>query len=108
MNRPRFASALLLLLSFACGAYAQNRFYLPQVANGDYGDGSFRMTFILFNKSDIDTSALLELTGDTGQPLNLTIDGSGTGSQFPIPLPAGATRILQTDGTGDLVVGPPQ
>jgi len=66
------------------------------------------MTFILFNRSDIEASAILELTGDTGQPLNLTIDGWGTGSQFNVPLPAGATRILQTDGTGDLVVGAAQ
>ena len=75
------------------------------MANGDYGDGSFRMTFILFNKSDAETSALLELTGDTGQPMNLTIPGSGSGSQFTVPLPAGATKILQTDGTGSLAVG---
>ena len=105
MKFTRFLAAGFVSLVFVSSAYAQNRYYLPHVANGDYGDGSFRMTFILFNNSDAGTSALLELTSDAGLPLTVTITGLGTGSQFTIPLSAGATQILQTDGLGNMVAG---
>jgi hypothetical protein len=98
-------AALFASLFLVNGAYAQNKYYLSHIANGDYGDGSFRMTFILFNNTDVDTSALLELTNDSGQPLTMTIAGLGTDSEFTIQLPAGGSQILQTDGLGSLVAG---
>jgi hypothetical protein len=100
-----FVAALFVSLFAANGAYAQNKYYLSHVANGNYGPGSFRMTFILFNNGDTDTTALLELTNDNGLPLIMTITGLGAGSQFTIQLPAGASQILQTDGLGSLVSG---
>jgi hypothetical protein len=100
-----FVAALFVSLFVANGAYAQNKYYLSHVANGNYGPGSFRMTFILFNNGDTDTTALLELTNDNGLPLIMTITGLGAGSQFTIQLPAGASQILQTDGLGSLVSG---
>jgi len=98
-------ATLFVSLFLVNGAYAQNTHYLSHVANGDYGDGSFRMTFILFNNTDADASALLQLTDDNGQPLTMTITGLGANSQFTIQLPAGSSQILQTDGLGNLVAG---
>ena len=100
-----FVAVLFVSLFLVNGAYAQNKYYLSHVANGNYGDGSFRMTFILFNNGDTDTTALLQLTDDNGLPLTMTITGMGTGSQFNVQLPGGASQILQTDGLGSLVAG---
>ena len=49
-------AALFASLFLVNGAYAQNKYYLSHIANGDYGDGSFRMTFILFNNTDVDAT----------------------------------------------------
>jgi hypothetical protein len=95
---------LIVSLLLANQAYAQNRYYLPQIANGDYGAGNYKMTFVLFNQTDTDTTANLDLTDNDGNPLVLTVDGT-TASSFAIQLPAGATRLLQTDGQGAVVAG---
>ena len=84
---------------------SEKDYYLAQVANGNYGSGSFRMTFVLFNTNNVSVTARLRLSSDSGGPLTLTIPGLGTGSDFNIPLAAGGTVIYQTDGTGSLVVG---
>jgi hypothetical protein len=97
--------AFFLALFLAKGAQAQNQYYLPHVANGNFGTVSFRMTFILFNNTDASVVAILKLTDDDGNPLNMTIGGLGSGSQFNITLGAGATNILQTDGSGSAAVG---
>jgi len=102
----RILVALLFLAIFpVTAAFAQNTYYLPHVADGKYAGGSFRTTFILFDNSSTDTTVLLELTDSGGTPLVVTIPGLGTGSQFTIQLAAGATRILQTDGAGNLATG---
>jgi hypothetical protein len=98
-------SVMFLALFVAKGAYAQNTYYLPQVANGQYSGGSDRTTFLLFNNTNADATASLQLTDDNGNPLVVTIPGLGTGSQFSIPLAAGGSRIVQTDGTGSFVTG---
>ncbi len=105
MKSRIFLVALFVSFFFVNGAYAQNKYYLSHFANGNYGDGSFKMTVILFNNTNTDTSALLQLTDDNGLPLTVTFTGSGTASQFNIPLAAGASQILQTDGLGSLVSG---
>jgi hypothetical protein len=94
-----------LMLFLAKGAYAQNQYYLPHVADGNFGSVSFRTTFILFNNTDANVVAILNLTDNTGNPLIVTIGGLGSGSQFIITLGAGATNILQTDGSGNQAVG---
>jgi len=47
---------LVPLLLFAClclvsAAHAED-YYIPQVANGSFENGSFRTTFVLFNVND--------------------------------------------------------
>ena len=96
---------LFLALFLAQGAYAQNQYYLPHVANGNFGAVSFRMTFILFNNTDASVVAILKLTDDNGNPLNVTIGGLGSDDEFIITLGAGATNMLQTDGLGNGSVG---
>jgi hypothetical protein len=104
--KSRFqAAAIFLTLFLAKGAYAQDVYYLPHIANGNFGAVSFRTTFILFNNSDAGATATLSLTDDGGSPLTTTIGGLGTGSQFIINLDAGATGILVTDGLGNGAVG---
>jgi len=105
MKSTVFVVAVLLTLFVAGNVYAQNTYYLSQVANGGFNGGSFRTTFVLFNNGDSDVVASLDLTNDEGNPLVVTIDGLGTGSQFKIQLPAGSSQFLQTDGLGGLVVG---
>jgi hypothetical protein len=105
MRSKVFALSICLALFLARGVQAQNRFYLSQVANGNFGDGSFRTTFILFNNTDTDATTSLKLTDDNGSPLTVTIAELGRGSEFNIALSAGSSRILQTDGLGSLAVG---
>jgi hypothetical protein len=95
-----FATAFLV-----SGAYAQNTYELPQVANGTFSGGSERTTFLLFNNTSTAATGSLDLTDNNGNPLTLTITGQGTSSSFPIDLPAGASVMLQTDGQGPVVVG---
>jgi hypothetical protein len=105
MKYKFFVVAAFTTLLFAKSLYAQNVYYLPQVATGHYSGGSDRTTFILFNNSDVDTTAILTLKDFNGNSLIVTIPGFGTDSTFTIPLAAGATRFLQTDGSGDLAIG---
>ncbi len=84
---------------------AQTTTYLPQVANGDYGSGSYRTTFVLFNNTNNTVTADLDLTDDRGNPLSVNITGCGTGSNFNFSLPAGSSKLLQTDGKGSVTVG---
>jgi hypothetical protein len=88
----------------ANSAHAQNRHYLPQIANGFNGCGGFKTTFVLCNTGGAETTANLNMSDDSGNPLAMTIGGISA-SQFAIQLPAGATRFLETDGIGNLVSG---
>src|SRR5512144_2454086 len=96
---------VLLFLFLANDAYAQNKYYLPQVANGNFGSGSYRTTFLFVNNTDSDAGAVLKLTGNNGLPLAMTIGGLGTNDTFSFPVPAGGSRTLRTDGLGDMVTG---
>jgi hypothetical protein len=105
MRTRSFLVAVFLALVLAKSVYAQNTYYLPQVATGLFTGGSYRTTFILNNNTDADTTAQLQLTDKLGNPLMVTIAGFGTNNQFSVPLVAGATRMLQTDGTGSMISG---
>jgi hypothetical protein len=97
---------LALFLFFAGGsAYSSVKYYLPQVAIGSFGTGSFRTTFVCFNNQNIATNVTLSLANDDGSPMSVTIPGQGTNSTFSFTLGAGATRILQTDNSGNARAG---
>jgi hypothetical protein len=73
---------------------------LSQIANG----GGFKTTFVLFNNTNTNATAILDLTDNGGDPLVMTI-GTNTDSSFTVDLPAGASRMLQTDGRGNVATG---
>ncbi len=104
-------SKILLLMFFVAAFGARSAFpentsyYLPHVASGQFNDGSFQTTFVLFNNTDSSVSVSLQLTGDNGNPLSVGLSGLGTNSQFSLTLTPGAMRFLQTDGSGSLVCG---
>jgi hypothetical protein len=100
-----FATMLFASFIFVNGAYAQNTYYLSDIANGNYGGGSYKTTFVLFNNTNTHATATLVLTDDNGNPLTMTITGYGAQSSFGIDLPAGASQMLQTDGKGTVVTG---
>jgi hypothetical protein len=103
-------SKSLLFAVFVAGlimqsAFAQSQSLLPHVVNGLFPGGSFRTTFVIVNNTDSTATVVLALTNGSGEPLEVTIPGLGTESTFTLSLSPGATRILQTDGSGTLVSG---
>ncbi len=108
MKRMFHTATLSLLLLAATSLYAQSSYYyLAQIANGHSNGGSYRTTFIIFNTTD-DTwffSSSMKLTDDSGNPLPLTIPDWGTHTEFSFTIWPANTILLQTDGSGDLVVG---
>ena len=99
----------LLVLAFwlcASAAYAQQQENdLPQVANGRFSGGMFKTTFIAFNSGSAAAGVTIVLTRDDGSPLTVTIPELGTASNFMLTLGPGESRLLQTDGSGDVAVG---
>lgn len=105
MRRQFVPLLVLVCLCLASAAQAED-YYIPQVANGSFEGGSFRTTFVLFNVNNITTEVEIHLVqGPNGDSFNVTIPGLGTGDEFRLTLPAGASRILQTDGSGSLAAG---
>ncbi len=81
--------------------YAQSFYYLPQVVDGATAAGSLRTSIILTNVDTATATVGISLTRDDGSPRPLNFPGLGLASQFTLALAPGASRILQTDGTGD-------
>jgi PKD repeat protein len=105
-GRAQLLPLLTVLFSSFCiasWANAQNVYYLPQIANGGNGVG-FKTTFVLCNNNGAAATAILNLYDDNGNPLTTNVDGDSN-SQFVIQLPAGSTRLLETDGQGNLIAG---
>jgi hypothetical protein len=100
-----FVFFLLFAGNSAFSQFTPNNYYLPQVADGTYADGSFRTTFVFFNNHNNSATVLMTLTDDAGNGMTVTIPGLGTDSEFSFTLPAGATRLYQTSGLGSLKAG---
>ena len=96
----------LLFTSFflVSGAYAQNKYYLPQIENGTYPGGSTRTTFVLFNNTGTSATATLNLTDDNANPIVVTI-GSVTDSSFLIDLRPAPPRYSRLMGRGTWRLG---
>lgn len=75
------------------------------MANGSYGTGSDRTTFLLVNNTDTDTTASLKLTDNAGTPLVMMLTGYGASDMSTVSLPAGSGQRLQTDGLGSVATG---
>jgi hypothetical protein len=72
---------------------------LPQIANGSFGNISFKTSFLIFNISQSVANVTLALTNDNGEPMTVTTD-SGTSANFFITLAPNASVFLQTNGSG--------
>ncbi len=104
--RGRFVLFTVLACACLVSAAQAADYYIPQVANGSFENGSFRTTFVLFNVNNVTTEVEIHLVqGPNGDSFNVTIPGLGTGDEFRVTLPAGASRIFQTDGSGSLAAG---
>jgi hypothetical protein len=95
----------LLLILLGASANAQEMYYMPQVANGTYGGGSYRTTFVMFNPNALSADVAIYLSDASGNPLTVKIPGMGRDFSFSLRLPPGAARILQTDGAEPLATG---
>ncbi len=101
----RFIAGLLVAFHLpTVVAFAQNQYYLPQIANGNYGSGIFRTTFVLVNNTSANATATLELSDDGANPLTMNLAGK-TAGRFEVTLAAGAVQMLRSDGKGSLVSG---
>jgi hypothetical protein len=76
--RLKLTLTIALVLAYATAAFAQAEYILPQVAEGTFAEGSFRMTLVLVNNNDLAAVATIVLTADDGTPLQVTIPGLGT------------------------------
>jgi hypothetical protein len=92
-------SVLAALISVPLAA--QSVYYLPQVVDGVTAAGSLRTTINLTNTDTANATVTISLTRDDGSPRPLSFPALGSGSQFSLTLPPGASQILQTDGSGD-------
>jgi hypothetical protein len=101
----KLVALAFLLFLVGSNAFAINTYYLPQVAIGSYGDGSFRTTFVLFNNRSTNASVTLKLVNDDGTPMSVTIPELGTGSTFSFLLTQASTQIFQTDNSGNARAG---
>lgn len=73
----------------------------PHIVDG----GGFKTVLLLTNSSSSNTTAELSLFSDTGDPLQLTIDGQ-TASQFPVSIPAhGSVRLTTSGESASILVG---
>jgi hypothetical protein len=113
--RSGFFAALLfasVFLAPAAQAQSPHYYYLPQVANGNFGGGRYKTTFVLYNNTNTSTVATIDLTDANGNPLSMTITVLGeknstphSGSNHGGFMLAGAIWLWQTDGQGELAVG---
>jgi hypothetical protein len=85
--------------------FAQQTYYLPHIANGQFADGSIHTTFVLFNTGDKNADVTMSLTREDGTAFETMLSELGPGSEFAFALDAGASLVAQTDGTEPLTAG---
>ncbi len=83
----------------------ENRIVFPQVANGTFGGGSFSVTLIFVNRTDIASNGRIRLFQSDGTALSVTLTDASFGSSFDFTVPANGSVFLQTDGSGALAAG---
>jgi hypothetical protein len=86
-------------------APGENELIFPQIANGSYSGGSYRITLVFVNKTKANTSGEIELYKSDGSPLTVTLTDGRTDSSFSFTVSPGGSIFLETDGTGDLSTG---
>ncbi len=79
-------------------------FYFPQVGDGVSGRIRFQTRLILINTGRT-TDVTLEFFDSAGNPLNVTLSGLGSGSQFQFQMARGSALSAETPGQGPLQAG---
>jgi len=74
---------------------------LPQIADG----GGFTTVFIITNPTGDSITCRLTFWQDDGNPLPLTLNGSGPLSTYVVQVPGHSTQFLSTPGVGSSVAG---
>jgi len=82
-----------------------NTLVFPQIANGDFGSGSYVTTLILVNRTGTATGGEVKFFQSNGSPMPVRMTGGQSGSAFPFTAPASGAVILQTDGSGAFLFG---
>ena len=80
-------------------------FFLAQIGNGRAGPTQLQTSVNLVNLALGQASVELDLFDSSGAPLELSIEGLGTGSSFQFQIGSGESRVLKTDGLGELKRG---
>ena len=77
---------------------------LAQVANGSFGPGYFRTSFLLFNNWVTPAAAALSLW-NSGSGLFLALTDGQSGGRFEFQIPRNGSRFISSDGSGALATG---
>ncbi|RPJ51180.1 MAG: hypothetical protein EHM23_34460 [Acidobacteria bacterium] len=82
-----------------------NSLVFPQIANGDFGGGSYVTTLILVNRTGSTTGGQVTFLKSDGAPMSVRMTDGQSGSTFPFTAPSRGSVMLQTDGTGPFLFG---
>jgi len=82
-----------------------NTLVFPQIANGDFGDGSYITTLILVNRTGTTTGGEVKFFKSDGTSMPVRMTDGQTGSRFSFTAPKRGAVMLQTDGTGPFLFG---
>ncbi len=101
LNMNRVVSLLWLGLLAGVPGWSQNFYYFPFAADRSGGDGSLRTSMLIGNPGVTAAKVTIAWTKDDGSPRPVTLSDLGLHSEFSLTLEPGATRTLQTSGSGD-------
>ena len=87
------------------GVFRVIEFFYAQIGNGRAGPTQLQTSLNLVNLAPSQASVRLDRFDSSGAPLELAIEGLGTGSSFEFRLASGESRVLKTDGLGELKAG---
>jgi len=82
-----------------------NSLVFPQIANGDFGAGSYVTTLILVNRTGTTTGGEVRFFKSDGTPMTVRMTDGRSGSTFSYIAPSRGAVMLQTDGSGPFLFG---
>ncbi|GAB4250717.1 MAG: hypothetical protein Kow00109_26590 [Acidobacteriota bacterium] len=94
---------LILVVGLARG---EARLVFPQFANGEVGGALNRGRFFLVNRSAeaVTGRVIFRVRDGQGEVAKVPVDGKEV-TEWPFAIPGKGSRLIETDGTGPLVVG---
>ena len=81
------------------------KLYFAQFGDGALNGLRLFSQLILFNLTASPANTKVILKDDAGNPLTVDLNGETVSGEIDLVIPAGALRILQTDGEGELIAG---